>query len=227
MKAPIRIVTISLILGLAGAFTAAFGAESVIALISNGEAIQSQVKTNKDAYDTVLQRNKQLDGEGKQIVADGNQINADIAAMNKAGDEFNQKVSDYNTKCKKAATSQQYNECKAQQAQLAQESAQLKARPTQLKARQAAWQARAEKYNQDIKDLPPQISAANAKYQNSLAQEEQWLDQARTFASSAAVQPYAQKAGCPDVQKPPRTIDGVNKMSSGLLACFKKIAGTN
>ena len=47
MKTTVRIVTLSLALGLAGALTAAWGAESIINLITQGEAAVATVKSSK------------------------------------------------------------------------------------------------------------------------------------------------------------------------------------
>src|ERR1041384_4685050 len=52
-------------LALAGAVTAAWGAESVMNLISSGEAVQKEVLDNKAKMDAAQQKNKDLAGQGK------------------------------------------------------------------------------------------------------------------------------------------------------------------
>ena len=69
-----------LVLLLALGMTAAWGAESVMSLISNGEAVQKEVLDNKAAYDGANQRKKDLDTEGRQLVADQAKLGQDIAA---------------------------------------------------------------------------------------------------------------------------------------------------
>ena len=47
------------------------------------------------------------------------------------------------------------------------------------------------------------------------------------MVASPAFQPYAKKAGCPDVRNPAKTTEAATKMSDAILACLKKVASMN
>lgn len=228
MKVPFRIATISLAFGLAGALTAAWGAESIINLISQGEAIVNEVKNSKATYEDINKRNKDLAAQGKQLVAEQKQLQQAVADYTKQNEQVKKQIADYKAKCEgKQLNQQQYTECKNELAQVNQSIAAVNAIPAKLKKQQGDFNARATKYNQDTKALQAQAPTASRNYQNALAKEEQWLDQVRQFVGSAAVQPYAQKAGCPDPKKVAKSIDQVMVQSTHFLACLKKIAGTS
>ncbi|MGH8413500.1 MAG: hypothetical protein ACRESX_02080 [Gammaproteobacteria bacterium] len=227
MKTTVRIVTLALALGLAGALTAAWGAQSVVELIKQGESVIGAVNSAKVDRDALLQKNSSLAAEGKQIVAEQQQLQADIAAFQKASDEFNKKATDYQSKCKKPPTTDAFNACKAEHAQLIDESTNLKTEPAKLNKRESDLNTKAVKYNQETQVIPKQVRAADDKYRNTLPALENWNTAARTMVASAAFQPYAKKAGCPNVMKPPKTVDAEITMSNEILACLKKVASMN
>jgi chromosome segregation ATPase len=227
MKTTVRIFMLATILALAGALATAWGAESVASLITQGEAATDKTNSAKAALDAAVKKNDALVAEGKSITAEQQQMQADIDALKKASADFNQKASDYDAACAKPKSTDQYNACKAQNAQLKQLSDQLKAEPAQLNKRQNDWVARATKYNQDVKAAPKEVSAADTAFRNALINQYQWLDKARVLVASPAFGPYAKKAGCPDVKNPAKTTESAMKMSSEILTCLKKVAGSN
>ncbi|HLW74036.1 MAG TPA: hypothetical protein VKT74_03115, partial [Gammaproteobacteria bacterium] len=83
----LRISMISLVLGLAAAVTAAWGAESVMSLITSGEAVQKEVLDNKSAMEAAENKNKDLATEGKQLTTEKSQILADLDAWQKENDD--------------------------------------------------------------------------------------------------------------------------------------------
>lgn len=227
MNSKFRIASLALGLGLAGIVTVAWGAESVINLISEGETVVANVKATQAAQDEMTRKNKALAAEGPQLVADQQKLQDDIAAYKKQMDDVNAQTADYKAKCDgKALNNDQYKACKAQLAQINQMIAAVNARPKQLNKQQQDFNDRATAYNKEAQELKTAAPKASNDYSDALTKEEAWIDRVRTFLLSPAVQPYAKKAGCPNVEKPAKNIEGVNKMSVQALACLKKIAGT-
>lgn len=228
MKTTLRFISISLVLGLAGALTAAWGAESVINLINHGENIQNKVKSAKAAQDDVNLRNKKLVATGKQLVADQQQLQQGLAAYQKQNAAVKSQIADYKSKCEKKQLNQDtYKACKEQLAQINVNIAAVNAIPAKLNKQQNDFNARANKYNQDTKDLQAMARTAAANYSNALSMAEQWEYKASTRVADPGFQPYAKKAGCPDVRKQPKTISGILKMNTEILVCLKKVVGTN
>jgi uncharacterized protein (DUF3084 family) len=117
-----RITLISLVLGLAGACTAAWGAESVMNLISQGEAIQSEVEKAKSGLDEAVQKNHDMAAEGKKLQGEQEQFQQDMAAWQKENDAVKQHTADYTTNCgakDKKLTDDEFKACKADHDQLA------------------------------------------------------------------------------------------------------------
>lgn len=229
MKTTVRIVTVSIILSLGGALTAAWGAESVMDLISRGESTMAKVESSKAALEAITQKNIALKAQGEQINAENAKLQAGIAAFKQASADLNQKITAYNQTCDHPKTDDQYKSCKAQNQELQQESARLKSKPDELNQQQKTWIAAATAYNQQVKDLPAQAKDADSKYRNSVSYLYDWLDKARDMVASPAFQSFAKKsnAGCPNVMKPPKTLDGVMDMGNQIIHCLKKVAGTS
>ncbi|HET7395284.1 MAG TPA: hypothetical protein VFK12_02470 [Gammaproteobacteria bacterium] len=229
MNSKFRIAPLLFGLGLVGMATVAWGAESVINLISEGESIVANVKTTKAAQEEVTNKNKELAKEGPQLVTDQKKLQDDIAAYQKQVDDVNAQSADYKAKCQdknKRLTPDEFKACTAQRAQITDLIAQVNKVPGALNKRQTDFNNRANAYNKEAEELKTSAPKTSNEYSNALAKEESWIDRVRTFLLSPAVQPYAKKAGCPNVEKPAKDIDGVNKMSVQALACLKKIAGT-
>ncbi|MGA9855640.1 MAG: hypothetical protein WBR29_10225 [Gammaproteobacteria bacterium] len=227
MKTTVRIIALVSVFTLAGVLTAAWGAESVTSLISQGEDVIAKTNTTKATLDAAIKNNDALVAEGKSIQAEQQKLQADIDALKKASADFNQKASDYEATCAKPKTTDQYNACKAQNTELKQQSDQLKAEPAQLNKRQNDFIAQATKYNQEVKTAPKEVTASQTAWRNALINQYQWLDKARVLVASPAFEPYAKKAGCPDVKNPAKTDEAGMKMSDEILACLKKVAGSN
>jgi uncharacterized phage infection (PIP) family protein YhgE len=229
MNSKFRIASLAFGLGLAGMVTVAWGAESVINLISEGESIVANVKTTKAAQEEVTNKNKSLAKEGPQLVADQKKLQDDITAYTKQVADVKSQEADYKAKCQdknKNLKPDEFKACQAQRAQITTLIDQVNKEPAALNQRQKDFNDRATAYNKATQDLKTAAPKASNDYSNALTKEESWIDRVRTFLLSPAVQPYAKKAGCPDVEKPAKDIDGVNRMSVKALACLKKIAGT-
>lgn len=227
MKTTVRIVTLSLALGLAGAMTAAWGAQSVVELISSGESAIGATKTAKAALDAAVQKNAALSAQGNAIRAEEQKLQADIAALKQAADDYNQKATDYKTQCAKPKTDDQFNACKAENAQLKATADQLRTQPAALNKRQNTFISEATAYNQQVKDAPNMVKDADTKYRNAISMQYVWLDKARDMVASPSFQPYAKKAGCPNVAKPAKSQEAATIMSDEVLSCLRKVAGTN
>lgn len=230
MKTIVRLATLALVVSLTGMCTAAWGAESVINLISQGEITTAHVHTGKAALEAATRKNDALAAQGKQIAAAQQQLQADIAALTAKEGSIKQETAAFKSSCentKTRLTPDQYKACKVQHNQLKSDITQVNSQPPILKKRQADFIARANKFNKEVVAAPGQVQAADATYRNALASQEQWLDRARNLVATPAFQAYAKKANCPDVMQPPKTIAGVMRMSNGILACLKKVAGIN
>ena len=222
----IRISMIPLVLGLAGALTAAWGAESVITLISNGEAVQKEVVDTKAAMEAAEQKNKTLAAEGNKLNSDQKELVSSVAAWNKENDELKARIADNQANCSpdKKLNQDQYNACKAQIAQLNTDIAKVNADNADLNKRNKDLNERIPKYNNDIKGIRGEIDAGYAAYNAALKKEAAWLDQARTQMSSSAFTSYGKKAGCPDVTKNTKTPEAMIKMSADVIDCLKRVS---
>ena len=219
----LRISLIPLMLGLA---TAAWGAESVMSLISNGEAVQKEVTDTKAAMEASEQKNKTLAAEGNKLTSDQKQLVADVASWNKANDELRQRIADNQTNCgpDKKQTPDSYKACKDQIAQLNSDIAKVNAQNGDLNKRNKDINERIPKYNEAIKGIGDEIKQGYAAYNAALKKEAAWLDQARTQMSSSAFASYGKKAGCPDVNKNTKTPEAMIQMSSDVIACLKRVS---
>ncbi|MDE2140535.1 MAG: hypothetical protein KGJ17_08560 [Gammaproteobacteria bacterium] len=227
MKTTLRIVTLSLALGLAGALATAWGAESVMDLISQGESAMAKVKTAKATLEGITQKNVALQSEGTQIQAENTKLQADIAAFKQLSANLNQKIADYNTKCKSPKTDEIFKECKAENAKLKQDSESLQTQPAALNAREKAFIAKATAYNQQVKALPNDLKTAESDYRIALSYQYAWLDKARDQVAQPAFKPYAKKYNCPNVMKPAKTQDEADTMSDQIIACLKRVVNSN
>jgi predicted nucleic acid-binding Zn-ribbon protein len=228
MKTTLRIFTLAFILGLAGALTAAWGAESVVELITQGEASAAKMNSAKDALDAAMTKNNTLALEGNQIKAQQQQIQSEITAYKQKVDDVKTETDNYKTTCNgKQLNPDQYKACKAQIAQVNSDITAVNAEQKKLNKLQSDWQSRAVKYNQEVQTTPKEVREADNKYRTAMADQYQWLDKARDMVASPAFQPYAKKSGCPDVRKPAKTSEAAIKMSEDILACLKKVASMN
>ncbi|HEU5398088.1 MAG TPA: hypothetical protein VFV77_02310 [Gammaproteobacteria bacterium] len=223
-----RIFLISLALGLAGAGTAAWGAESVMALISNGESVQKEVLDTKAEMEAAEQKNKDLAAEANKLKSDQEQLTKDVAAWKQENADLSQRVADYKTNCSadKKLNQDQYNACKAQIAQLNQDITKVNNENADLNKRNKDINDRIPKYNADIHGIGDKIKEGYAAYNAALKKEAAWLDQARTQMSSSAFASYGKKAGCPDVNKNTKTAEAMIQMSAEVIACLKKVSAT-
>jgi uncharacterized protein YlxW (UPF0749 family) len=228
MKTTIRIIALASVFTLAGALVPAWSAESVTDLISQGEAVEAKTNTTKAALDQAVKNNDALVAEGKQIQAEQQQLKAAIDNYKKQNDSLKQQTADYKSKCdNKQLTPDQYKACKEQLAQINANINAVNAQPAILNKQQNDFLARANKYNQEVKSAPKQVSADDTAFRNALINQYQWLDKARVLVASPAFAPYAKKADCPDVKNPAKTTETAMKMSDEILTCLKKVAGSN
>lgn len=226
MKTTLRIVTLSLALGLAGALATAWGAESVMDLISQGESAMAKVKTAKTTLEVITQKNTALQAEGTQIQAENTKLQADIAAFKQQVADYNQKATAYKQQCSSAKTDDQVKACNAQHTALQQESDDLKNKPATLNTREKDFIAKATAYNQQVKALPNDLKTAESNYRTALSYQYAWLDKARDQVAQPAFKPYAKKFNCPNVMKPAKTQDEADTMSDQIIACLKRVVNS-
>ena len=223
-----RLSLISLVLGLAALATTAWGAESVMSLISNGESVQKEVTDTKAAMEASEKKNHDLATEGKKLGADQQQLLADVASWNKENDALKARISDNQANCgpDKKLSQDQYNACKAQIAQLNEDINKVNAENGELNKRNKELNERLPKYNESIKGIGDEIKSGYADYNAALKKEAAWLDQARTQMSSSAFASYGKKAGCPDPNKNTKTAEAMIQMSADVISCLKKVSST-
>jgi len=222
-----RIAALSLSLGLAGAFTAAWGAESVMSLISTGEAIQNEVNSARSAVQAMEQKNKDLVAEGKSLAAQQYQYQQDYAAWQKDDADVKQRTSEYKAKCEGQKLDQdQYKACAAEQQQLAADIAKVNGEVAPFAKRHQDISDAATKHNAAIGDFKQAEPASRTGYSNALTKQQTWLEQARNLVGSDSFKTsaVAQKANCPDVSKAPKTPEALAKMSDDVLTCLKKVS---
>src|SRR5579871_1109286 len=203
-----RLSLIPLLLALAAT---AWGAESVMTLISNGESVQKEVTDTKAAMEGYEQKNKDLAAEGKKLQADQTQLTADVAAWNKENADLKARIDQNKADCgpDKKQTTDSYNACKAQVAQLNTDINKVNADNADLNKRNKELNERLPKYNDDIKGIGGDLTASYNAYNAALKKEAAWLDQARTQMASSAFASYGKKAGCPDVTKNTKTAEAM------------------
>ena len=221
-----RISVIVLGLGLASA--TAWGAESVMNLISAGEAVNKEVNDTKSAYDAVQQKNKDLLGEEKELGAAEQKIQTDIQAYQSDSQKVQQSTTDYKARCGggKQLTPDEYKACNADLTQINSDVARVNGEFPVLTQRKNQIDAKVAAHNDAAKGIDGKIKDAYASWNSALKKQGSWLDQARTQITSDAFKPYAQKAGCPDTTKPAKTADAQMKMSDEVVACLKKVSNS-
>lgn len=224
----VRLTLVSLTLGLA-AMTAAWGAESVMNLISGGEAVQKEVTDTKAAYDTAVRRDKELGAEGPQLAAANEQLNKDIANFKKESDSVSQRTDDYKARCSpdKHLNSDEFKACTADKDQLNADIGKLGPERDEINKRIADLQAKINAHNEEAKGSGDRVHTAYNAYFASLKKEGAWLDQARTLMVSDAFKPLGAKASCPDVTKNPKKDEDQIKMSNDVVACLKKVSASS
>lgn len=225
-----RISLLSLALVLAGAMSAAWGAESVMSLISDGEAVQKQVMDTKDALTSAEKRDKELAVEAKQIQAGEDQVGKDSTQWQKDAEGLNARISDYKTRCgdpNKHLTPDEFKACTADKDQLTSDQARLEAQRADINKRISDLKPRADSYNSESKGSGDRVRSAYAGYNSSIKKEGAWLDAARNLMISDAFKSIGAKAKCPDVTKNPKTDEDQIKMTDDVLGCLKRVSASN
>lgn len=221
----IRICLISLALGL-GAVSAAQGAESVMNLISAGEAIQKEVLETRSHLDDAVVKNKDVATKGNDLAAEKTQLMKDFSDWQKENDAIKQRTSDFQGRCSpdKHLEQEQLKACKKDADELNQDIAKVNSENAELNKRNDALNARIPGYNDEAQQAPAGQKAAYDAFNAATIKERTWLDSARDQLSSDAFKTYGQKAGCPDMTQPPKTTDAMIKMTDDIIACLKKVA---
>lgn len=220
---------ISLItLALAGTVTAAWGAESVMNLISSGESVQKEVHDTKANYDAIQNKKASMAAEAKQFGVDQNKLAADVAQYQKDSVAVKQSAADFANRCgaDKKLNQDEYKACTADQQQINADVARVNGEFPTLKQREDALNAKIAEYNKGAGGIDTKVNDAYKTWDAALKKEGAWLDQARSLLVSDAFKSYGQKAGCPAVGKPATTPEGADKMTTDILTCLKKVSST-
>ena len=223
--ASIRISLISLALSL-GAASTAWGADSVMTLISSGEAIQKEVTDNKARMDAAVQKNSEVAAKGKDLSAEKTKLLADQSDWQKEDDQVTQRTSDFQNRCSpdKHLAAEQLKACQKDADELNQDIAKVNSENAELIKRNNDLNAKIPPYNDEAQKAPAEQDAAYAAYNASTTKERTWLDQVRAQLATDAFKAYADKAGCPDMNQPPKTPEAMAKMTGDIIACLKKVS---
>lgn len=223
-----RISMITLALALAGTVTAAWGAESVMNLISSGETVQKEVQSTKANYDAVQKKKQDMAAEAKQFGVDQNKLAADVAQYQKDSAAVQQSTADFNTRCgkDKKLNQDEYKACTADQQQINTDVARVNGEFPTLKQREDSLNAKIAEYNKGAGGIDAKVNDAYKTWDAALKKEGAWLDQARSLLVSEAFKSYGQKAGCPAVGKPASTPEAADKMTGDILTCLKKVSAS-
>ena len=223
-----RIPVITLALSLAGAMTAAWGAESVMNLISSGEAVQKEVTDTKGNYDTLQAHKKALAEQAKQFGVDQQKLKSDVDQYQADSAAVNKSAADFKTRCgaDKKLTQDEFKACTADQQQINADVTRVNGEFPTLKTREDTLNTKIADYNKEATGIDAKVNDGFTSYSAALKKEGAWLDQARTLLVSDAFKSYGTKAGCPNVNKPASTPEAANKMTDDVLACLKKVSAT-
>lgn len=223
-----RISVITLALGLAAGASTAWGAQSVMALISGGEAIMKEVTDSKADYDGAVQKQKDLVAEAKELNAQNDQLTKDMADYKTNQASIQSREADYQKSCgpDQKLTQDQYTACQQTVQSINGDIAKNSATVKSINSRVTELKAKSDAHNEAIKTAQPNVTSTYASWTASLKKQTAWLDQTRDMILSQDFKSYAQKAGCPDVNKPVKTPEAQMKMSSDVIACLKKVSST-
>jgi cell division protein FtsB len=217
------VITLALSLGAAGA---AWGAESVMNLVNSGEAVQKELAATKARMDAAVQRNKDVAAQGNELAAEKAKLMADFADWQKENDDVKQRTTAFQNRCSpdRHLDQQQLNACKKDADELNADIAKVNSDNAELNKRNAALNARIPGYNDEAQKAPAEQDAAYEAYNAATKKERSWLDAARDQLANDAFKSYGEKAGCPDMSKPPQTTDAMVKMTDDIVACLKKVS---
>lgn len=220
-----RISLITLALGL-GAAGAAWSAESVMNLISSGEAIQKEVADNKARMDAAVQKNNEVAAKGKDLSSEKAKLLADQSDWQKENDEVKQRTSDFQNRCSpdKHLGADQLKACQKDADELNQDIAKVNSENAELTRRNQELNARIPAYNDEAQKAPAEQDAAYNAFNAASKKERDWLDQVRGQLATDAFKNYAEKAGCPDMNQPPKTTEAMIKMTDDIIACLKRVS---
>lgn len=223
-----RIPLITLALALAGTVTAAWGAESVMNLISSGESVQKEVHDTKSSYDAIQAKKASMAAEAKQFGVDQQKLALDVQQYQKDSAAVTQSTADFKNRCgaDKKLNQDEYKACTADQQQINADVARVNGEFPALKQREDSLNAKIAEYNKGAGGIDAKVNDAYKTWDAALKKEGAWLDQARSLLVSDAFKSYGQKAGCPAVGKPATTPEGADKMTTDILACLKKVSAS-
>lgn len=223
-----RIPLITLALALAGTVTAAWGAESVMNLISSGESVQKEVHDTKASYDGIQAKKASMAAEAKQFGVDQQKLALDVQQYQKDSAAVTQSTADFKARCgaDKKLNQDEYKACTADQQQINADVARVNGEFPALKQREDSLNAKIAEYNKGAGGIDAKVNDAYKTWDAALKKEGAWLDQARSLLVSEAFKSYGQKAGCPAVGKPASTPEGADKMTTDILACLKKVSAS-
>ena len=220
----LRVPVIALALSLGAA--SAWGAESVMNLISSGQAVQKEVADSKARMDTAVQHTKEVAAQGNALSADKAQLLKDYADWQKENDSIKQRSSDFQNRCSpdRHLEAEQLKACKKDADELNQDIAKVNSENAELGKRNDALNAKIQPYNLEAQKAPAERDAAYDAYNAAAQKERAWLDATRNQLATDAFKAYGDKAGCPDMTQPPQSTDAMNSMTDAVIACLKKIA---
>lgn len=217
------LLPITVIFG-AGAAGSAWAAVSVSQLIKQGESVVAAARQAETAQNDVKHQNTQLEAEGVQLKSDQATLKVSVDAFQVQQNKVNDLMASYKTNCAgKTLPEDKYKVCKEQETTILAAASSVNAAQVPLVKQQDDFNARVTAFQEKLKQLKANAPNAAANYEIALENEQNWLNEARVFLLTPAVQHLARKAHCADFRTAPKGIGGLNQMSATALDCLKRI----
>lgn len=203
------------------------GHKTLTDMIRLGEQAEASLAYTQCEYRNTSRKDDDQVAAGQALKTDLLGYQQDFDRWQEADAKLNQHLTDYYGHCLGLHLStDQYQACKDENAALDAERRRVNDASLPLQQRAEELDARNVKYSADINALMQESVRTGEAYTRALRTHARWLAQAYALMISPELRPYAEKNGCPDIAMPPEDADTLLSLGAGVIACFKKIAGT-
>lgn len=197
--------------------------ESLVAL---GSLARERLLSTQCAYENAGHHSTYLLAVGRQLKDDLTDYLRRAAAWQQDYGRLDRRLLDYYQRCLgEPLDDSRFETCTTENAGLDAERQRLDAAAAPLQQRNQQLTAAVIKYRADVQSSRLESEETRQDYAQAMRDYGHWLVEAYALSITAAVQPYAGKAGCPAVIEPPEAPEAMLTLGSGLLDCFSKIMG--
>ncbi|HLW73805.1 MAG TPA: hypothetical protein VKT74_01915 [Gammaproteobacteria bacterium] len=195
-------------------------------LVSLGEAAQGRLLSTRCAYANATRRSDYLLAVGRELKADLSDYLGRAEDWQQAYGRLDRRLRDYYQHCLgEPLDDSRYQACTAESAGLDTERKQLDDAAAPLQARNQELTAAVMKYRADLQGSLQESEQTRQDYSQAMQDYGRWLVEAYALSVTPPMHPYAAQYGCPTVAEPPGTPEAMLSLGSGMLECFRKIAG--